>query len=198
MSSQVEFPSTGAKCPVMHGGNTAAEKSVVEWWPKSLNLNILHQHDTKTDPLGADFDYRAEVKKLDVAALKQDLHALMTDSQDWWPADFGHYGGLMIRMAWHSAGTYRLADGRGGTARAGIVAVLGYLLASAFVFELQPVEAFDTAGAARAVAEAQDVTRAALGPAAAAEVYGLSILRNDLQDSGDNQTRFVLLSFPEG
>ena len=112
MSSQVEFPSTGAKCPVMHGGNTAAEKSVVEWWPKSLNLNILHQHDTKTDPLGADFDYRAEVKKLDVAALKQDLHALMTDSQAWWPADWGHYGGLMIRLAWHAAGSYRLADGR--------------------------------------------------------------------------------------
>ncbi len=114
MSSQVEFPSTGAKCPVMHGGNTAAEKSVVEWWPKSLNLNILHQHDTKTDPLGADFNYRAEVKKLDVAALKQDLHALMTDSQAWWPADWGHYGGLMIRLAWHAAGSYRLADGRGG------------------------------------------------------------------------------------
>jgi catalase-peroxidase len=85
-----------------------------DWWPKALNLDILHQHDSKTDPLGADFDYREELKKLDVAALKQDLKALMTDSQDWWPADWGHYGGLMIRMAWHAAGTYRIADGRGG------------------------------------------------------------------------------------
>jgi catalase-peroxidase len=84
-----------------------------DWWPKALNLDILHQHDTKTNPL-AGFDYREEVKKLDVAALKKDLKALMTDSQDWWPADWGHYGGLMIRMAWHSAGTYRIADGRGG------------------------------------------------------------------------------------
>jgi catalase-peroxidase len=84
------------------------------WWPKALNLDILHQHDTKTNPLGTAFDYRKEVRKLDVAALKKDLHALMTDSQEWWPADWGHYGGLMIRMAWHSAGTYRIADGRGG------------------------------------------------------------------------------------
>jgi catalase-peroxidase len=86
----------------------------MEWWPNALNLDILHQHDTKTDPMGADFDYREEVRKLDFDALKQDLRALMTDSQEWWPADWGHYGGLMIRMAWHSAGTYRLADGRGG------------------------------------------------------------------------------------
>ncbi len=84
------------------------------WWPNALNLDILHQHDTKTNPLGADFNYREEVKKLDVQALKNDLKALMTDSQDWWPADWGHYGGLMIRMAWHAAGTYRIADGRGG------------------------------------------------------------------------------------
>jgi catalase-peroxidase len=102
------------KCPVMHGGTTTTETSVTDWWPKTLNLDILHQHDTKTDPMGADFDYREELKKLDVAALKRDMHALMTDSQDWWPADWGHYGGLMIRMTWHAAGSYRLADGRGG------------------------------------------------------------------------------------
>jgi catalase-peroxidase len=88
--------------------------SAVEWWPNALNLDILHQHDTKTNPLGDDFDYREAVKSLDVAALKKDLTDLMTDSQPWWPADWGHYGGLMIRMAWHSAGTYRTADGRGG------------------------------------------------------------------------------------
>ncbi|MDX9700256.1 MAG: catalase/peroxidase HPI [Rhodocyclaceae bacterium] len=102
------------KCPVMHGGNTAAGNSVMEWWPKALNLDILHQHDSKTNPLGADFDYREAVKSLDYEAVKKDLAALMTDSQDWWPADWGHYGGLMIRMAWHAAGTYRIADGRGG------------------------------------------------------------------------------------
>jgi len=107
-------PSTAGQCPVMHGGNTASGKSNMAWWPNALKLDILHQHDSKTNPLGADFNYREEVKKLDVAALKKDLHALMTDSQDWWPADWGHYGGLMIRMAWHSAGTYRIADGRGG------------------------------------------------------------------------------------
>ena len=102
------------KCPVMHGGNTANDKSVMDWWPNALNLDILHQHDTKTNPLSADFDYREALKDLDVDALKSDLHALMKDSQDWWPADWGHYGGLMIRMAWHAAGSYRLADGRGG------------------------------------------------------------------------------------
>ncbi len=107
-------PKSAGKCPVMHGGNTSADTSVIDWWPKTLNLDILHQHDTKTDPMGNGFDYREEVKKLDVAALKKDLHALMTTSQDWWPADWGHYGGLMIRMAWHAAGTYRTADGRGG------------------------------------------------------------------------------------
>ena len=106
--------SSGSKCPVMHGGNTATSSSNMAWWPNALNLDILHQHDSKTNPLGKDFDYRAELKKLDVDALKKDLHALMTDSQDWWPADWGHYGGLMIRMAWHAAGSYRLADGRGG------------------------------------------------------------------------------------
>jgi catalase-peroxidase len=102
------------KCPVMHGGNTATGKSNMAWWPNALNLDILHQHDSKTNPMGAAFSYRDEVKKLDVQALKKDLTALMTDSQDWWPADWGHYGGLMVRMAWHSAGSYRVADGRGG------------------------------------------------------------------------------------
>ncbi|MBB71642.1 MAG: catalase/peroxidase HPI [Legionellales bacterium] len=102
------------KCPVMHGGNTARGKSNMDWWPNSLNLDILHQHDAKTNPMGDDFDYREAVKNLDVEALKQDLTNLMTDSQDWWPADWGHYGGLMIRMAWHAAGTYRISDGRGG------------------------------------------------------------------------------------
>jgi len=105
--------STG-KCPVMHGGNTTTAKSTMDWWPKSLNFDILHQHDSKTNPMGEDFNYREEVKKLDFAALKKDLHTLMTNSQEWWPADWGHYGGLMIRMAWHAAGTYRTADGRGG------------------------------------------------------------------------------------
>ena len=102
------------KCPVMHGGNTSTGTSNNDWWPEGINLDILHQHDRKTNPMDADFDYREEVRKLDFDALKQDVHALMTDSQSWWPADWGHYGGLMIRMAWHSAGTYRLADGRGG------------------------------------------------------------------------------------
>ncbi|WP_421349758.1 catalase/peroxidase HPI [Aeromonas veronii] len=106
--------SSAGKCPVMHGGTTSVETSRMEWWPKSLNLDILHQHDTKTNPLGAGFNYRQALKGLDMAALKQDVTALMTDSQEWWPADWGHYGGLMIRMAWHSAGTYRIADGRGG------------------------------------------------------------------------------------
>jgi len=102
------------KCPVMHGGMTTTGKSNTDWWPNALNLDILHQHDTKSNPMGQDFDYREEVKQLDVETLKSDLKALMTDSQVWWPADWGHYGGLMIRMAWHSAGSYRTADGRGG------------------------------------------------------------------------------------
>ena len=105
---------SGGKCPVMHGGTTTVSMANLDWWPKSLNLDILHQHDTKTNPMGEGFNYREEVRKLDVAALKNDLRTLMTDSQDWWPADWGHYGGLMIRMAWHAAGTYRIADGRGG------------------------------------------------------------------------------------
>ncbi|NTV37891.1 MAG: catalase/peroxidase HPI, partial [Anaerolineales bacterium] len=102
-----------SKCPVLHhpaGGGTTSQ----DWWPNLLNLEILHQHSAKSNPMDASFNYRAEFKKLDLAALKKDLHALMTDSQEWWPADWGHYGGLMIRMAWHSAGTYRTGDGRGG------------------------------------------------------------------------------------
>ena len=105
---------SAGQCPVMHGANTSSGQSNMAWWPNALNLDILHQHDSKTNPLGHDFDYREAVKSLDVAALKRDLTALMTDSQDWWPADWGHYGGLMIRMAWHAAGSYRVADGRGG------------------------------------------------------------------------------------
>lgn len=101
----------------MHGSITTSSMSKMEWWPKALNLDILSQHDRKTNPMGADFNYRENLKKLDITALKQDLHALMKDSQDWWPADWGHYGGLMIRLSWHSAGTYRMADGRGGTSR---------------------------------------------------------------------------------
>ena len=104
------------KCPVMHGGATESSMTNMQWWPKALNLDILHQHDRKTNPMAADFNYREAVKNLDIAALNKDLHALMTDSQDWWPADWGHYGGLMIRMTWHAAGTYRIADGRGGSA----------------------------------------------------------------------------------
>ncbi|MBY6064147.1 catalase/peroxidase HPI [Pseudidiomarina sediminum] len=106
--------STSGKCPVMHGGHTAVGTSNMAWWPNALNLDILHQHDRKTNPLDDDFDYAKALQSLDVEALKSDLKALMTDSQDWWPADWGHYGGLMIRMAWHAAGSYRIADGRGG------------------------------------------------------------------------------------
>ncbi|MFT6541412.1 MAG: catalase-peroxidase [Maricaulis maris] len=102
------------KCPVMHGGNTASEGDVMAWWPRALNLEILHQKDTKPNPMGDEPSYHEALKSLDFDALKADMHALLTDSQDWWPADYGHYGGLMIRLAWHSAGSYRLADGRGG------------------------------------------------------------------------------------
>jgi len=105
------------KCPVMHGATLNATHSVrgnKDWWPNQLNLKILHQHAPASDPMGVDFDYAEEFKKLDLQALKKDLHALMTDSQDWWPADYGHYGPFFIRLAWHAAGTYRTADGRGG------------------------------------------------------------------------------------
>ncbi|MDO6730235.1 catalase/peroxidase HPI [Marinovum sp. 2_MG-2023] len=105
---------TGGKCPVMHGGMTSSGTSVMDWWPNALNLSILHQHDTKTDPMGRDFNYREALKSLDVEALKSDLRALMHDSQDWWPADWGSYVGMFARVAWHAAGSYRLADGRGG------------------------------------------------------------------------------------
>ena len=105
---------TSGKCPVLHGGMTSLGTSNVAWWPNALNLDILHQHDTKTNPMGKDFDYRKAVETLDYDAVKKDLHAFMTESQAWWPADWGHYGGLMIRMAWHAAGSYRIADGRGG------------------------------------------------------------------------------------
>jgi len=98
----------------MHGGHTSVGKSNMDWWPNALNLDILHQHDTKTNPMAADFNYREAVKTIDVDALKKDLHVLMHDSQEWWPADWGTYAGFMIRMAWHSAGSYRSADGRGG------------------------------------------------------------------------------------
>ncbi|WP_454785484.1 catalase/peroxidase HPI [Legionella sp. WA2024007413] len=103
-----------AKCPVMHGGITVTGDSTRDFWPNALNFDILNQHDSKTNPMGKEFNYREEVKKLDFAALKNDLHALMTDSQAWWPADWGHYGGLMVRLSWHAAGSYRVADGRGG------------------------------------------------------------------------------------
>ena len=101
-------------CPVAHGGNTATGRSVEKWWPAGLNLNILHQHGARNNPLDLDYDHRRSVKSLDHQAVKEDLKQLMTESQDWWPADWGHYGGLMIRLAWHSAGSYRMSDGRGG------------------------------------------------------------------------------------
>ena len=100
------------KCPVLHTRH--GTQSNRDWWPNQLNIRILHQNSALTDPMGQAFDYAAAFKALDVGAVKKDLYALMTDSQPWWPADYGHYGPLFIRMAWHSAGTYRTADGRGG------------------------------------------------------------------------------------
>lgn len=105
---------TSGGCPFAHGANTQVQQTAHSWWPNALNLDILHQHDGKTDPMDADFDYVKAFNSLDYQALKADLTKLMTDSQSWWPADWGHYGGLMIRMAWHAAGSYRIADGRGG------------------------------------------------------------------------------------
>src|SRR5881275_560348 len=109
---------TETKCPVVHGTTNAGMRSNSNWWPNQLNLRILRQNSPKSDPMGEAFNYAEEFKKLDFKALKKDLRALMTDSQDWWPADFGHYGGLFIRMAWHAAGTYRIGDGRGGAGSA--------------------------------------------------------------------------------
>ena len=110
--------STEAKCPFAVGARTQATarsgQTNADWWPNQLNLKILHQHDSKSDPMGEDFNYAEEFKTLDLDAVVKDLHALMTDSQDWWPADWGHYGGFFVRMTWHAAGTYRIADGRGG------------------------------------------------------------------------------------
>ena len=109
MSTEAKCPMGGTRKPTMAGGRSNAD-----WWPNQLNLKILHQHSTKSNPMDVEFDYAEEFKSLDLDAVVKDLHAVMTDSKDWWPADFGHYGGFFIRMAWHSAGTYRISDGRGG------------------------------------------------------------------------------------
>jgi catalase-peroxidase len=109
-NSESKCPFSGGALREAAGGGT----NIRDWWPNKLNLNILHQHSSLSDPMGEEFDYDQEFEQLDLKAVKKDLEELMTDSQDWWPADYGHYGPLMIRMAWHSAGTYRVADGRGG------------------------------------------------------------------------------------
>ncbi len=114
MDQNTSNQKSGGGCPVMHGGNTAMDNSVTKWWPEALNLDILHQHDTRTNPMDDDYDHQEAVKSLDHAAVLEDVKALLTENQDWWPADWGHYGGLMARLTWHSAGTYRMADGRGG------------------------------------------------------------------------------------
>ncbi|MCL4809016.1 MAG: catalase-peroxidase, partial [Thermoanaerobaculia bacterium] len=110
MSETGKCPFTGASSHPVAGRGTTNR----DWWPNQLNLGILHQHAPASNPMGPGFDYAEEFRKLDLAALKKDLYALMTDSKEWWPADWGHYGGLFIRMTWHSAGTYRVSDGRGG------------------------------------------------------------------------------------
>jgi catalase-peroxidase len=116
----VDKSSQTVVCPVMHGGNTSSDNSVTKWWPESLNLDILHQHGKLTDPMDTDFNHRKAMKTLDFDAVKADVSAQLTDSQDWWPADWGHYGGLMIRLAWHASGSYRMGDGRGGAATGNI------------------------------------------------------------------------------
>ena len=116
MSTEYKKSNGNGKCPVIHGALTENGETPTAWWPNNLNLDILHQHDEKTNPMDKGYSYKKEVKKLNFKKLEKDLRALMTDSQEWWPADLGHYGGLMIRMAWHSAGTYRISDGRGGSA----------------------------------------------------------------------------------
>ena len=114
LTSESPTPESAAQCPFSGANTTKGKSATEEWWPNQLNLRILHQHPPQADPMGEAFDYAEEFKSLDLAAVKNDLYALMTQSQDWWPADYGHYGPLFIRMAWHSAGTYRIGDGRGG------------------------------------------------------------------------------------
>ena len=111
LAKQEQHKAAESKCPFNHGASAPMNR---DWWPNQLNLQVLHQHSNLSDPMGENFDYAKEFKSLDLNAVVKDLHALMTDSQEWWPADFGHYGPLFIRMAWHSAGTYRIGDGRGG------------------------------------------------------------------------------------
>ena len=123
------------KCPVVHGATNVGMRSNKDWWPNQLNLRILRQNSPQSDPMGKAFNYADEFKKLDYKALKKDLATLMTDSQDWWPADFGHYGGLMIRMAWHAAGTYRIGDGRGG-AHMCLGLNFSYMQAKCFAYHL--------------------------------------------------------------